>query len=92
MISEQDRTTIIDIARRYNASEVLLFGSSADPNGEGNDIDVAVTGVVPEKFFNFYGDLIFSVSKPVDLIDLSANTRFNRLVYREGIRLYGPGA
>jgi len=92
MISEQDRTTIIDIARRYNASEVLLFGSSADPSREANDIDVAVKGVVPEKFFNFYGDLIFSVSKPVDLIDLSANTKFNRLVYREGIRLYGPGA
>ena len=89
MISEQDKATIVDIARRYNVRRVLLFGSSADPNREANDIDLAIEGIVPEKFFSFYGDLLFSLSKPVDLIDLSNNTKFNRLVYREGIRLYG---
>ena len=92
MISEQDKAIITDIARRYDAREVLLFGSSADPSREANDIDLAVEGIAPERFFSFYGDLLFALSKPVDLIDLSNNTKFNRLVCREGIRLYGRSA
>lgn len=89
MISEQDKATIIDIARRYDVEGVLLFGSSTDPNRQADDIDLAVEGIAPEKFFSFYGDLLFGLSKPVDLIDLSNDTKFNRLVYSEGIRLYG---
>jgi predicted nucleotidyltransferase len=92
MISEQDKSTIVEISRRYGVRGVLLFGSSADPKREADDIDLAVEGIVPEKFFSFYGDLLFSLSKPVDLIDLSSDTKFNRLVYREGIRLYGQSA
>ena len=92
MISEQDKATIVDIARRYGVRGVLLFGSSTDPKREADDIDVAVEGIVPETFFSFDGDLIVGLSKPVDLIDLSGDTKFNRLVYREGIRLYGRSA
>ena len=91
MISEQDKAIIVDIARQYDVSGVLLFGSSAETDKEANDIDLAVEGIVPEKFFSFYGDLLFAVSKPVDLIDLSKDTKFNRLIYRDGIRLYGKG-
>ena len=89
MISKRDKATIVDIARRYDVRQVLLFGSSADPKRQADDIDLAVEGIVPEKFFSFYGELLFGLSKPVDLIDLSTDTKFNRLVYREGIRLYG---
>ena len=92
MISEQDKAAIAEIARRYNVRAVLLFGSAADPITEANDIDLAVEGIIPEKFFSFYGDLIFSLSKPVDLVDLSKDTKFNRLIYRDGIRLYGKSA
>ena len=89
MISERDKATIIDIARRYDVGQILLFGSGADQKREAKDIDLAVEGVQPEQFFSFYGELLFALSKPVDLIDLSNDTKFNRLVYREGIRRYG---
>ena len=92
MISEQDKVKIIEIGIQYNVREILLFGSSIDPNRKANDIDLAVAGIAPENFFNFYGDLLFELSKPVDLIDLSNDTKFNRLVYRDGIRLYGQSA
>jgi predicted nucleotidyltransferase len=92
MISEQDKAKIIDIARQYNVREILLFGSSIDPNRQANDIDLAVLGIAPEGFFDFYGELLFALSKPVDLIDLSSDTKFNRLVYRDGVRLYGRSA
>jgi hypothetical protein len=47
-----------------------------------------VEGLPAERFFDFYGELLFSVSKPVDLVDLSQDTRFTRLVRAEGIPLY----
>ena len=92
MISEQEKKIIVDIARQYDVAGILLFGSSADPTRQANDIDLAVEGIVPEQFFRFYGDLLFALSKPVDLIDLSKDTKFNQLVYREGIRVYGRSA
>lgn len=92
MISEQDKAKIIDIGRQYHVREIFLFGSSIDPNRKAKDIDLAVAGIAPEEFFKFYGDLLFELSKPVDLIDLSSDTKFNRLIYRDGIRLYGKSA
>lgn len=92
MISEQDKVTIIGLARQYDVGEVLLFGSASDPKRQAADIDLAVRGIVPGNFFSFYGELIFGLSKPVDLIDLANDTKFNRLVTREGIRIYGRTA
>lgn len=92
MISERDKATIVDIARRYGVGQVLLFGSSADPTKQANDIDLGVEGIAPEKFFSFYGELLFGLSKPVDLIELSKDTKFNRLVRREGVQVYGRSA
>ncbi len=92
MISEQDKAAIRDLARRYDVGRVLLFGSSTDPEKQAKDIDLAVEGIAPEKFFRFYGDLVFGLSRPVDLIDLSKDTKFNRLVQREGMRLYERSA
>ena len=90
MISEKDRLKIVSIATQYNVKRVLLFGSSAfSRSKEGNDIDLAVEGVREEDFFKFYGELLFSLKKPVDLIDLSLKNKFNYLVQREGIPIYG---
>lgn len=92
MISEQDKAIIVNIARRYDVEGVLLFGSSVDPNREANDIDLAIEGIAPAKFFDFYGELLMTLSKPVDLVELSRDNKFNRLIYREGVRLYGRSA
>lgn len=88
MILEQDRQQIAHLAERYRIKRLYLFGSSADPVHQGRDIDLAVEGLPPEDFFRFYGDLLFSVSKPVDLIDLSKDSKFTRLILREGVPLY----
>ncbi|MBF0239710.1 MAG: hypothetical protein HQM12_18575 [SAR324 cluster bacterium] len=88
MISEQDRNAIIQTARNYGAHRILLFGSSSFPSGEGKDIDIAVEGIPPKKFFQFYGELMFKVSKPLDIVDLSQNSRFTQLVRQDGMVLY----
>jgi uncharacterized protein len=89
MISDADKNVITQIARKYKAARVLLFGSSRNSPDEARDIDLAVEGVEAALFFDFYRDLIFGLSKPVDVVDLSENTRFTRLVASNGIPIYG---
>ena len=89
MISSEDRARIREIAERHRVARVLLFGSAARGVGEAKDIDLGVEGVDPSRFFAFYADLLFSLSKPVDLVDLSRRSRFADLIRAEGIPLYG---
>ncbi|MHC4441244.1 MAG: nucleotidyltransferase family protein [Planctomycetota bacterium] len=89
MLNEHDKQTIEDISRKYHVKRVLLFGSSLNPKREANDIDIAVEGIAPKDFFTYYGDLILALSKPVDIVDLSKNSKFNQLVKEEGVLLYG---
>ncbi|MDD5673569.1 MAG: nucleotidyltransferase domain-containing protein [Chitinivibrionales bacterium] len=89
MISKSDKDTIISLSKKYGLSKVLLFGSNASTEKEGRDIDIAVEGITPSKFFAFYGDLMLQLSKPVDVIDLSVSSRFQKMVAAEGIPIYG---
>jgi predicted nucleotidyltransferase len=89
MIAETDRKTIEDLARKYHAKRVVLFGSSLSSGDEYRDIDIGVEGVREEDFFAFYGDLMCALSKPVDVVDLSATTRFVELIRQAGVCLCG---
>ncbi len=89
MLTIKDKRIIQEISQKYCAKRVLLFGSSLDPAKENRDIDVAVEGVSQRDFFRYYGDLLFALSKPVDLIDLSGKSKFIDLIKQEGVLLYG---
>jgi len=89
MISNEDKYRLQEIAKKYNVSKVYLFGSTIEPEREHNDIDLAVEGILDSSFFKFYSELIFSLSKPVDLIDLKKKSLLNTIVKSEGILLYG---
>ena len=89
MIAADDKSIIQQISKKYLVKCVYLFGSSALLNSKSNDIDIAVDGVPAEDFYRFYGDLLFSLSIPVNVIDLSSSSKFNQLIRREGIIIYG---
>jgi len=89
MISEIDKKAILDIAVKYEITRLLLFGSSLESNRDSHDIDLAVEGLPEDKFFKFYSELIFSLSKPVDLIDIGKESRFRDAIVRESVPLYG---
>ncbi len=89
MISESDKVIITQCARKYKVSSIYLFGSSLERNSEPNDIDLAVKGIRPNVFFKFYGELLRSISKPVDLVDLSRKSLFNRIIEERGVKIYG---
>ena len=88
MITDEDKKIIIDTAARYRATRVVLFGSCLSSDRESRDIDIGVEGVADKDFFAFYGDLLFALSKPVDVVDLSERSRFVELVRQEGIPIY----
>ncbi len=89
MTSEKDIRIIIETAKKYKITTLFLFGSSSVPDMDSADIDLAVKGIAPWVFFKFYGELFKKLSKPVDLIDLSENSLFNRLIEEKGIKIYG---
>lgn len=89
MLSDTDKKVIIALARKYGVRELFLFGSACDPKRPSKDIDLGIKGIAADKFFSFYGDLMFSLSLPVDLVNLSGDSKFNRLIRKNGLRLYG---
>ncbi|MCP4652089.1 MAG: hypothetical protein GY858_01730 [Candidatus Omnitrophica bacterium] len=89
MINEIDKKIIRELSEKYHVKRVLLFGSSLDSIKEGRDIDMGVEGIDPGEFFDYYGDLMLRLSKPVDVIDLSETSKFVALVKRDGIPIYG---
>ena len=89
MISNREKLKIIKVAMKYNPSSIYLFGSSLDENNRTRDIDLGVKGINPKLFFKFYGELIQTLSKPVDLVDLSKKSKFNKTVEKNGVKIYG---
>ncbi|MHC4182679.1 MAG: nucleotidyltransferase family protein [Planctomycetota bacterium] len=88
MITELEKKAIREISERYQVKRVLLFGSSLDTTRESRDIDIAVEGVQPKDFFKYYGDLLLTIPKPVDVVDLSGTSKFVKLIQQEGVVLY----
>ncbi len=88
MIADRDRRIIEEIAAKYHAKGVVLFGSSLSPDKESRDIDIGVEGIEQKDFFTFYGELLCALSKLVDVVDMSVESRFVKLIRLEGRSLY----
>lgn len=88
MITEKEKEVILQCAKKYNVSSIILFGSSIRKDKEANDIDIGVKGIEPRLFFKFYTELFKHLPKPVDLVDLSKKSLFNDLVEENGVRIY----
>jgi predicted nucleotidyltransferase len=61
------------------AREVYLFGSAAgEETGKVRDVDMAVAGLPPERFFEAMGDAADLLDRPLDLVDLDEDTPFTQ--------------
>jgi predicted nucleotidyltransferase len=88
MISSNLIETVRACAEDFGVKSVWLFGSSLEDENQATDIDLAVEGLLPEKFFDFYGRLYFELPKPVDLVDLGQEPPIATLIRERGIRIY----
>ncbi len=67
------------------AREVYVFGSAArGALRPGSDIDLAVSGLPPHRFFHAMGQAQMAIRRPLDLIDLDDDTPFVRLLRERG--------
>ncbi|MBI5298978.1 MAG: nucleotidyltransferase domain-containing protein [Deltaproteobacteria bacterium] len=90
MIPKRDLNKAVELAKKYHIGKLYLVGSAlhGDPQ-EANDYDFAVDEYPPDVFFSFYGELMRTMPKPVDLINLSGRKMlFEKLVMRDGLLIY----
>jgi len=70
--------------KEAGAREVYLFGSQARGDiHEESDIDLAVSGLPPDKYFKAMGDAGDILRRPIDLIDLDEVNPFTRYLIEE---------
>lgn len=66
------------LLKNAGCKEVYLFGSVADNSEhEDSDIDLAIKGCPPGRFFELLGKLIVELDCPVDLVNLDHDDAFS---------------
>ncbi len=73
------------VLKAAGASEVYVFGSAASGElRESSDIDLAVSGLPPEKFFVAMAQAGDALGRGLDLVDLDEECPFTRYLKEEG--------
>jgi len=74
----------VKILKSAGAREVYVFGSAAHGTIEAaHDIDIAVSGLAPEKFISSFCEVDAMFPKPLDLVDLDSDNPFTRYLKSE---------
>jgi predicted nucleotidyltransferase len=94
MITKKELDKAITIGKEFGIGKLYLFGSSLYKSpAKANDYDFAVADIAPANFFSFYGKLLMSLSKNVDLIDVTGRKgKFINLILKEGKIVYDKGS
>jgi len=89
-VFKKDIDKIVSISKEFGAEKVFLFGSCLEKIESAHDIDVAVKGVKPERFFEMYGKILGAVASRIDLIPLEdIREHFSKRILESGRLIYG---
>lgn len=67
------------------AREVYVFGSWAHgKERENSDVDMAVAGLPPERFYGLVGEMMSILGRLLDLVDLDEDSPFTRYLREKG--------
>lgn len=83
-LSKAQIQKIITLARAYGAVRLILFGSSVESPRTAKDIDLACDGVSGWKLYEMAARLEEELHTPMDVVPLSPQTRFTKLIERRG--------
>ncbi|HET6568037.1 MAG TPA: nucleotidyltransferase domain-containing protein [Rhodothermales bacterium] len=78
----------VDVAKRYGATRVILFGSAATHPETARDLDLAVAGVLGWEFFGMAAEMEQAARIALDVVPLEPETRFIRYIRERGRVLY----
>jgi predicted nucleotidyltransferase len=73
----------VNLARRFGARRLLLFGGALENPTTARDLDLACSGVHGWKFFEFSSALEESLGVPFDLVPLDPPTPFSQLIEKK---------
>jgi len=74
------------VLKNFGADAIYLFGSFADGTARADsDIDMAVTGLAPHRFFEAMGQMLLILPRPLDLVDLDEETPFTTYLKNKGV-------
>ncbi len=86
---KKDVEKAIEILKNEGCEDVYLFGSLAKGDiKEGSDIDLAIKGCPPGKYFNLIGKLMVELNHSVDLVNLDKDEDFAFFLSEEGELVY----
>lgn len=73
------------VLRRHGASAVYLFGSQGTPTARADsDVDLAVSGLPPKRFFRAMADAQAVLNRSLDLVDLDEPSAFVEYLLQSG--------
>ena len=75
----------VAVLKSAGAREIYVFGSAAGGTlREHSDLDLAVSGLPPERFFKALGGAMMAAKCPIDLIDLDEESPFGEYLKTHG--------
>ncbi|AZR74513.1 hypothetical protein BBF96_14635 [Anoxybacter fermentans] len=85
----RDIKRAIKILKEEGCTEIFLFGSLVEGDiREDSDIDLAIRGCPPDKYFHILGKLLLELDHSVDLVNLDREDAFAKHLEREGSLVY----
>jgi predicted nucleotidyltransferase len=80
----------IPVFKEYNVQAVYLFGSVAvGSSRQASDIDLYVSGLAEDQYWNFRHDLEEAVELPIDLYTDGDDPGFIEKIIARGEKVYG---
>ena len=80
-----DVARAVEICKAVGCRDVFIFGSVATGRYRPrSDLDIAVRGCPPERFYHLLGRLMDELTHAVDLVDLDTEIRVAEFLKQEG--------
>ena len=83
---------IIELAKSYQVTKLIQFGSSLESFENCNDFDFACDGLYDKRFFRFGAGLEKLLKKQIYLIPLKPSSQFTEYIIQKGKVLYESNA
>ena len=79
----------VDILKGGGCANVYVFGSVAEGRvRDGSDLDLAVRGCPPARFFELLGRLLAELEHSVNLVDLDKDRRISDYLTTHGLAVH----
>lgn len=82
---QADLTRAVAILQQAGCSAIFAFGSLVTGHfNADSDLDLAVVGCPPERFFQVVGQLMYTLEHSIDVVDLDTPNAFTNHLQQHG--------